>query len=30
MIMDYETIAFCVLATGLILIAWLAEKQQNK
>jgi len=26
----YETIALCVLATGLCLIAWIAEKQQNK
>jgi len=26
----YETIAICVLAAGLCLIAWLAEKQQNK
>jgi len=26
----YETIAICILAAGLCLIAWLAEKQQNK
>jgi len=30
MIMDYEMIILCVVAAGLILIAWIAEKQQNK
>jgi len=25
-----ETIAICILAAGLFLIAWIAEKQQNK
>jgi len=25
-----ETIAICILAAGLCLIAWIAEKQQNK